>query len=156
MEKMKKSILLIIGLFIIVVGLFYFFNKDIAKSAFIDLDKVYQEFAMKKEMEAKLQQTVSARKKITDSLELNLKLLSSKIEQTKGKDKKLIEVFHERRQEYLIKKKTFDEDNSNLSEQYNDQVIKQMNQYVRDFGKTKKYDFIYGANGNGAIMYADE
>jgi outer membrane protein len=31
----------------------------------------------------------------------------------------------------------------------------QLNQYITEYGKTKDYEYILGANGSGSLMYAD-
>lgn len=44
----------------------------------------------------------------------------------------------------------------NLSAQYTAESWKLINQYVSDFGKKEGIVFIYGATGDGTLMYADQ
>jgi outer membrane protein len=87
---------------------------------------------------------------------LQLKMMSTQLEYNKGKDDKEIKLFQIRKQDYLSKEKQFDEDDQRLAEQYSQQIWKQINQYVSDYGKENNFSFIYGASGNGAIMYAQD
>lgn len=43
-----------------------------------------------------------------------------------------------------------------LTEDYNAQIWTQLNQYIKEFGKSKDLDLMLGANGNGSILYANE
>jgi outer membrane protein len=42
-----------------------------------------------------------------------------------------------------------------MMEEYSDEIWKQINHYIKEYGKDKHYDFIYGATGTGSLMYAD-
>ena len=154
---MNKTIV-IIG--IILTGIFsafaYYIKTAIPKTAYIDVKKVYNEFVLKKELESKLTNVQQTRKTIIDSLELQLKILSKQLEILTKRDEQKENVFTEKREEYLVKKKQFDEDNQAMTQQYSDQIMKQLNQYVQDYGKANSYTYIYGADGNGSMMYADD
>jgi len=43
-----------------------------------------------------------------------------------------------------------------LSAQYDKEILAQLNQYVRDFGAKNNYEYIFGNDGNGSLMYAQE
>jgi outer membrane protein len=68
----------------------------------------------------------------------------------------VVRIFNQKRDEYYYKEKQFNEDNQSLLMQHNEQVNKQINQYIEEFGKEKGYKYIYGATGNGSMMYADK
>lgn len=57
---------------------------------------------------------------------------------------------------YLIKENQFNQENQGLFDQYNEQIWKQLNQYIEDYGRDNGYDYLLGASGQGAIMYANE
>lgn len=152
--KNKGYIFTIIGL-IIIIGILLVSTFNQTKTGWVDLNKVYKDFILKKELEKKLESTQQARKKITDSLELQLKVLLKQINMENAKDKNKVEVFSLKKEEYLVKKQQFDEDNNTMAQQYDAQIYKQLNQYVQDFGKSKNYTYIYGADGSGNLMYAD-
>lgn len=138
------------------LSLYLFYNSNKTKVAFIKSVELYNEFELKKELEIKLATVKNQRKSILDSLMLQLKMASTQLEYNKGKEDKEIKLFQIQKQDYLYKEKQFDEDNQRLAEQYSQQIWKQINQYVSDFGKENNYSFIYGASGNGAIMFAQD
>lgn len=153
---MFKTIL-ITGLFLMLsVTLYLFYGNNKSKVAYIKSVDLYNEFGLKKELETKLITVKNQRKSILDSLMLQLKMMSTQLEYNEGKDDKEIKLFQIRKQDYLSKEKQFDEDDQRLAEQYSQQIWKQINQYVSDYGKENNYSFIYGASGNGAIMYAQD
>jgi outer membrane protein len=120
------------------------------------VSEVYNGFDMKKEMEKKYQDTSIARKKILDSLELEIKVIQNKIS-----EKTLIKAadtmgYNELLDEYLLKKKFFDEDNTALSKKYDEEIITKLNLYVNDFGELYHYNYIFGTGGNGSLMFADQ
>jgi outer membrane protein len=111
---------------------------------------------LKKELESKLMKVKNQRQAVLDSLEFELKVISKEIYAGKNTDKNKLTVFETKREQYLVKKQEFSEDNENLSAQFDEQIFRQMNQYVKDFGEKKSYSYIFGANGQGVLMYAKE
>jgi len=126
------------------------------KIVYVDSAKLYTEFQLTQELSKKMDETFGIRKQMLDSLELEVYSLSRQIEAEEGKNKERIALFDMKRSEYAMKKQQFEEDNQLQSQQYNEQVTKQFNQYMNDFGKEKGYDIILGATGDGGIMYANE
>ena len=59
-------------------------------------------------------------------------------------------------EDYFSKKKNFTEDNQRVEKEYEEQILKQLNQFIYDYGKENGIDFIYGASGNGNLMYASD
>ena len=147
-----SGILILLGVIIfLVIG-----NVKKDKLAWVNLNKVHGDFIFKKELENKLIKTEEARKKIIDSLEFELQVLARQIKSENGKDKNKLAIYETKRQKYFDKKNEFEEDNSVLQQQYNEQILTQINQYMKDFGKQNGYTFIFGADGTGGLMYADE
>jgi len=130
-------------------------QKNAHKQGFIVLKKVFDEFDMSKQYKKKMETVLLARKGIIDSLELNLKAESRTI-QAGSKGNNIKDQFEFDRQYYLEKRKQFQEDNDALTKQYNEEVIKQMNQYIKDFGEKNGYGFLFGAEGSGVLMYAND
>jgi outer membrane protein len=133
-----------------------FMYKSQPKSAYVRLGYIYDNFGFKKELETKLNNVVQVRKTILDSLSLELNMLSRKIQEEHEKDQIKIDRFNDEKQKYLSKKQQFDEDNQSLKEQYTQEIMKQLNQYVQDYANDKGLAFVYGAEGTGAIMAADQ
>ena len=159
---MKSKVLLvfisvIVSTIICLTCMYLFSDSALNKRiAWINVNKVYSEFQLKKELESKFTTTQAARKKITDSLELELRILSKQIQQEGEKAKDKISVFEAKRGFYLNKKNEFDTDNEQTQKNFNDQILKQITQYVKDYGKEKGYTIVFGAEGSGAIMYAKD
>lgn len=128
----------------------YFFSPHLA---YISNPEVFNGFILKKELETKLNRTKEERKKTIDSLMLNLQLLSKS---TDPKDKKQVDKFDVFRQQYLSRKQELEQVNQSLEQQYTEQVWKQLDQYIKDYGQTHNYAFIYGTSGDGSVMYAKD
>jgi len=157
MQRILNGFLLV-GFLLTVSGLSYFLLSQ-PKTGYVDINKIYNDFDLKKELESKLKNVQQARKIILDSLGLKINLLSNAIKLNKSGEKekaKKIEEYEAKRTEYLYKEKAFKEDNDRTSQQYSDQIWKQINQYVGDYGKEHSYTYIFGADGSGGMMYASE
>ncbi|MCK6648971.1 MAG: OmpH family outer membrane protein [Bacteroidia bacterium] len=160
MMKTRIILFAIAGLLVfIVVYLLIFVNSQnvSTKVAYIKNAELYNEFSLKKELENKLIKVKNQRKAILDSLYLPLKILSNELE-VNGKNISSQSVlnFNKMKEVYLNKQKEFEEDNLRLTDEYSQQIWKQINQYVSDYGKEHGYSMIYGASGDGTLMYADE
>jgi outer membrane protein len=155
---MKKNIILVFITVVVCSAIFLFIGKSMqkGKTAWIDINKVYNEFVYKKELEKKLTQTQQARKALIDSLEFELQMLSREIQTENGKDKNKISVFEFKRENYLNKKNEAEQDNAVLQKTYNTQILNQLNQYLKDYGKKENLRYILGSDGSGALMFATE
>ncbi len=154
--KAKNSIL---ALSIIGLLAFCIYNSlSKPKIACVQLGKLYDEFEMKKQLEGKFKNITNLRKLQLDSMELELKALANVINGLKENDPermKRITDFELKRETFMQKKNSYTEDNNGTSKMYDEQVWTQINQYVGEFAKENKYTCIMGANGTGAVMYAD-
>lgn len=127
--------------------------KNEYKIGYVEVNSLYDSFAFKKELEAKLVTIKQTRKNILDSMQLQLRVLAGSLKSPNDKDRMLFEA---RKEEYFSKEKTFSEDNDALTQEYSSQVMKQLNQYVQDYGSEHGYTYILGADGNGSLMFADK
>ena len=121
---------------------------------YVELSTIYNDFPLKKELESKLINVQNSRSALLDSLKIKLNALSLEIHSPK--DAEAIERFKYMKQEYLLKQKNFEEDNQAITQQYSDQIWKQINQYVKDYGKEKGFTYILGTDGTGTVMYGDD
>jgi outer membrane protein len=156
MNKTRTIIILLVILLLSAVGYGIYNYNSRPKMAYISLPDVFNGFQLKKELETKFQQVKSERARIIDSLSFDLKLLSKKIDDAKGKNKDDISEFTLKRDQFLKMKQDFDEDNNALSKKYDQQILDQLNQYVMDYGKAHQYAMILGSDRNGNLMYAAE
>jgi len=126
------------------------------KIGFVSIGKIYAEFDLKKDLEAKYTKVESARKNILDSLELQIRGISKRMDDIKKPTDEQKHFFEQKVEDFKMKRKHFSEDNQALSNQYSEQIQKQLNQYLKDYGKEFNYDIIFGANNQGNVMHAKE
>jgi len=126
------------------------------KTGYVLINDLYSKFELRKEYTQKFERTKNERQKILDSLAINLRILANQIQQEKMKNKERIDTYNYKREDFLQKQKTFDEDNAQLIKQYDEQILSQLNQYVKEYGERNGYDYIFGNDGNGSLMYAYE
>ncbi|MDP2388373.1 MAG: OmpH family outer membrane protein [Bacteroidota bacterium] len=130
------------------------FNQQ--KTGWISLPGVFNKFEYKAELEKKFKMSEEARKKIVDSLELNVKILYKTIQATNSPSAELNAKFELQRDAFLEKKEQLEAENLNMRNDFNNQILTQLNQYVKDYGKENNYKIILGAEGNGSLMYGNE
>lgn len=123
---------------------------------YVEVKKLYDAFDMKKEYEIKFKKIESARIKILDSLETQLKILSQQIELTKQKDPSIIAKFQVMRDNYMTKKQQLNEDNVSTVKDYDEKILKQLNQYIEDYGKQHNNEYIFGYGNGGELVYGKE
>ena len=138
------------------IAITYVVMKDReTKIAFIQVNKVYVEFRLTKELDAKIKSTQQIRKNIIDSLGMELDIVSRKLS-VDIKNTELQKTFYMKKQEYLEKEKSFMQDNESQMAICNEQIFKQLNQYMEDYKDESGYDLILGATGDGVVMAAND
>ncbi|MEO5643578.1 MAG: OmpH family outer membrane protein [Bacteroidia bacterium] len=125
------------------------------KTAYVDLVMVYNQFKLKEELDSKLQSIQMTRKSILDSMELQLNVLGQKL-QMRQRDTAGQVYYMQKREQLINHQQQFEQDNNTIAQHYQEQIWKQLNQYVRDFGKEYSYTYVFGGEGSGAVMYADD
>lgn len=144
------SILLGTGLIVQTIS-----KKEELKTAYITNAKLYAEFQLSKELDAKVKKVQQARQMILDSLGLQLEALERKVANGEASDLEM-QGFNQMRNEYALKQQQFVEDNSVLMQQYQEQISNQLNQYLKDFTEEEGYDYIFGATNAGSLMGAKD
>lgn len=133
-------------LFVWVIGITVFLVYPEKKSTiYVNLDQVYQEFEMTKELTVKYDGIKESRQVILDSLELK----AMKYEPTSDDYKALASLYANRQNE-------FSGEIERIGEQYDLQIWKQINEYVKSYGDYNSIEYIFGTRGNGNIMYGNE
>lgn len=153
--KMQRQYLILIGINVILcAAVILYVHYTTPKIGYIAMQEVYDNFTLKKELEAKLQKTENIQKSYMDTLAFRIKLANNELQSTKDKSK--LAYLETQKEEYLSKRKLFSEQSSSMSQEYTKQIWNQLNQYVQDYGKKQHYDIILGGNGSGSIMHADQ
>lgn len=124
------------------------------KIVFVNIETVYDEFSMKKELESKFENVTNMRQQILDSLKLELNILSKSI--TSKNDVEKINAFQVKRQQYALKEQSFTESTAQTNDQYKEQIWKQLSQYIKQFGKKNNYTYMLGFENKSSILYGDE
>lgn len=152
----NKNIFAFISLIcVVVLGItVLFLLRD--KTAYIDINQIYDNFTLKKELEVQLQTVKKERAAILDTMELNLKVLSKEIDIEKGSNRQKLNTFSVKREIYLEKKQEFEETTIALLDDYKAKIWKQLKQYVKEYGDKKGYDYIYGVDDEYNFIYVNQ
>jgi outer membrane protein len=149
------NILSTIAILIAVFGV-YSLYKNKQKTGYVLIQEVFDKFELKKELAKQYEGIRNARKKILDSLQVDLSVLSRRISSKEKRIQEEIDLFERKKLELNIKMQEFDQSNIQMTKDFDEKIISQLNQYVSDFGKAKGYDMIFGNTSNGSIMYGTE
>jgi len=148
----KKIILgsLFFSSIIISITALYFSNQK-STVAYIRLQEVYDNFTYKKKLQEKLESISNVHEHKLDSLKvmLNAKRNVLRIKQ----NDKLNEEANLLNERIHILEKKFYERSQAITDDFTEKILKQLNQYISDFGDMSDYDIIIGASGEGNIMY---
>jgi len=150
--KIREYLYISVNVFLIGIIVYLTLSSNGEKSAFVNLSMVNEKFDMKKDLENKYNETANARSKILDSLKLELILMEKSIENTSNKSE--LYKYQTLKDNYFRKEREFSEENSNLTSNLSVEMWKQLNEYIEEYGQKYGYNFIFGAAGNGSLMYA--
>ncbi len=158
MEKKFKIILISSLALLFALGIFnIFWMRHGGMTAYINTEEVYNNFDLKKKMESQLKSTEQIRQGILDSMKLQLDMMYSHMQvKQEMNDSFLTNRFSDLRDSYFKRQEEFKQANDALAQQYTTQIWSQLNQYLQDYGHRKGYQYIFGANGDGALMFADD
>lgn len=110
------------------------------KTAYVDMFKLVQEFELQKEYSEEAKRDMERERTLIDSIVYTEKLRNpSSYEVAKN-------------ELYTALYRKTEERNKEIEKM----IWKRLNPYIADFGKEKGYSYIYGANGTGNVLYADE
>ncbi|BDD05648.1 OmpH family outer membrane protein [Aureibacter tunicatorum] len=143
---MVKGVMNVVNVLVLIAVLWlaadrYLLNDS--KEVYVISGKLYDGYLAKKKLEKKFSALQSANKQTLDSL-----IVVTQRHEGKAREEAL--------QLYREKLMAVQEEEAMVSQQYDQQIWTQINEYIKAFGKEKGYEYIYGASGNGSIMYADE
>lgn len=138
---------------LVLISLYFFGKND--NTAYFDFNKVYNNCALKKKLETDLEKVFSIRKSELDSLQLELSLLSGKIESNSASGIEL-EKFEDMKTRFLTLQENYEQENMRLKDNYSSQIRKEINDKARLFAEKKGYTYLFAAMGDGTIMYGSE
>lgn len=155
---MSKKEILIPVIISLTIGIATFLSVKLTstQNAYVINAEVYNDFELKKQLEAKMIVVQQQRKNILDSLALRLEMRAQTYRVNGVADTLEANTIRGLQQEFYTRQQQFDEDNSRMAAEYEQQIWKQLNQYAQDYGKENGYSIVFGANGDGGIMYGDQ
>ena len=125
------------------------------KMAYFDYNKVYNDCDLKKDLEKDLEKVVSARKSELDSMQLELSLMSNKVQAGNANQDELNQ-FEDMKGRYLTFQGRYEEENVRLKEQYFAQIRSKINEMSREYAEANGYDYLFSAVGDGSLMYGKD
>jgi outer membrane protein len=139
----SKHILSIIN-FVLLVGIvvYLFTGQRQEKKGYVLNQRIFDEFKGKEELEQKLSQLRNSQRAQLDSLQ---QIIQSTPRASEG----LLSRYREMAQAFELKERE-------LSQQYTSDIWRRINGYVSEYGKENGYSFIFGATGDGGLMYAND
>jgi outer membrane protein len=137
---MAKNILIIVNFLVTLCLGIYIFIGEKEKKGYVLNQQVFKGFDGTRELEAKLKGLRKQHSAWLDSVDHLIQA---------GKHNNLVPAYQQKEIE-------FEQQERQLSEKYTADIWKEINQDIKDFGKEKGYDFIFGASGDGNLMYANE
>jgi outer membrane protein len=126
---------------VLLIGGYLIMGNKSGKKAYVLNQKVFDEFAGKKELEQKLLAMKSAHKAVLDSMVTMI--------QKKSNDQAMVAQYQQMLQQYQ-------QEDQDVSARYTSDIWKRINEYISTYGKEHGYDFIFGATGDGNLMYAND
>jgi outer membrane protein len=154
---MKKYLVIVsIAVFVLALIQLILFNLYTPRIAYVDNNQLYQKYKGKLEIEKKYIKDKEREQALMDSLYLELTFMQKKIETSSVKNIKDERLFLDKKATFESLTTSFENRNKNIQSKYLEQIWAQINQYVKQYGKEKQYDYVLGATGNGNIMFAHE
>lgn len=152
---MKKRVVYILFAVVAVinVSIFFYAREQKTKIYYVDLQKLYSEFQLKKELETTLANYSNSSTLQMDSLAMNINQLKYQIEEHPVE--RDVMLFDQLNQVYIAKEESFRLERDKMSKQFDDQIWKQLNQYIKEYAVENNCDLVVGGNGDGSIMYAE-
>lgn len=142
---------LIIAVITGLIGYLVWNESTKKKIAFVDLNKVFSEFNMTKELSASLDEMNEVYNNYLDSLnQLSPDPFADAYEKKYSEEKT--------QRQMAIEKVNYEIslEQQKKAEEAEQMVWKRLNEYVNNYGAENRYDMIIGSSGNGTVMYGGD
>ncbi len=147
---MNKTVAILLLIALSAFSAVLYFSRP--KLGYVNLKEVFEQFSYTKKLRGELKMIQEARLKKLDSFNFELKVLSEKLKTSRSND--LAAVFEVKRNEYIMLEREMVENNNSLTQSYDDKIHTQLQAFLKDFGKEDGYDYLYGTEALGTILYA--
>lgn len=146
----KNLVWFILGIAVSVTISVLYVNSTRLKVGYIDAAILFSKYKMSDDLKNDLDKIQKERTRMLDSIAGMIQMNSN------GGEKNSEEQVGRLKNEYMVKKEQYGRELEQLKASYSDKVWKQLNQHAVDFGKERGYQLIFGANGQGTIMYGED
>lgn len=155
-EKIIWVVITCVGLLAVMNFLQDYFGVSEKKSGYVEIPLLFEQFEMKQELQQKMEVDLKDKRILLDSLMFQLQTINNELDSQEDPAEKDIRKFQNLQQYYLQQKQTVEAYSIEQTEKYDQQILDQLNQYVKDFGDKYEYEYVFGVNNNGTIMYAKQ
>lgn len=154
MNFIKNNYLSIIfGVGLIILSIVTYINPK-NKIAYVDRTKLFQKFEMKNDLSKDFEIIERRNIKEVDSLNRKLEQITEKLKLAgQDFDKEELMEYNRLRNYIAEHTKQLELAQQERSLEITQQIWNRLNQYIDEFGKENGYDIIFGAAGEGNIMY---
>jgi outer membrane protein len=122
-------------------AVYVLYDRHNSKKGYVINQKIFEGFSGTNELEQKLNKIKIVNKRKLDSLFV--------VVESEKNNKGLAVMYQD-----LLRSSQLQE--QDLSAKYTSEIWRHINDGIADFGKQEGYEFIFGASGNGGIMYAND
>jgi len=134
-------------------SILYAFSIERNTQIYVDLEKAYNEFTMKKEYDSKYKIILENRQQILDSLKRNLLLMGKQLDASKKLSEKQQNEFQLKKEELYSRSTYFDEDMQKLQEKFNNEIIVRMKEYMAQYAKANNINLILSGEHNNNVLF---
>lgn len=145
---MKNIVGALLAVLVLWLGYLTYQLQQSKQECYVNINQVYEASQPRQVAEAELQLIYENQKHIIDSLELSFNTFYET-----NKDKE--DLVQQKYQEINRYKQQVETNLQNMSAQKEAEVWDKINTAILEYGQQEDFKFIYGASGNGAVMYAD-
>lgn len=128
----------------------------IRKTGYVDVVEVFEAFDMKQELQLKLESELDGKEATLDSLMFQLQSMNNELSTQGTPSNEEVQKFQNLQTYYMQQKQLFENYKQELTTKYDSQILEQLSQYIKDYGLNNGYDYVFGATGDGNILYGDE
>jgi len=139
----------------LVMSTYAMLNSSNQRVAFFDIDKVYDEFDMKKELEAKMRKMDEYQGFMIDSLKFQIRAAES-VAVSNPNDKNAQNQLNLLYQQFQNISKEFSERNEGVAGQYNKMVLTQIHAKAKEFSKKKGFQYLIGQSESTDLIFYEE
>lgn len=145
-----------ISLIVFLSGMIVYHYTTKQKIAYVDSMRLYNDYAGKKEFEKKYEFQRQRKQAYLDSLFIDLQQLEKKMDEQGSSSIQVAENYSNKKKIFEQLAENFEKENKEIEGKYLDAIWQSLNQYINEYAKENRFDYVLGATGSGSLMYADE